>query len=79
MAVRVSLTPRASADIRAIREYLITRNAVAADRVRKAISATLLLLSEHPGAGRKRHDLDARAIGMPRFPIPSTIGSSRTV
>ncbi len=68
MAVAVTLTPQAAADIAGIREYLLTRNPVAADSVRKAIDATLTLIGEFSGAGRNRPELEARSIPVSHYP-----------
>ena len=64
MVLRLALTPRAEADIEALRIFLVDRNPRAADRVRAAIDASLTILSEHPMAGRERPELDARSFGV---------------
>ena len=68
MALTVTLTPRAAADIAHIRDYLLARNPQAADNVRLAIGSTLTVLSDYPLAGRDRPELEVRSIGVPRYP-----------
>ena len=68
MAVAVSLTPRAAADIASIRDFLLYRNPQAADRVRIALDATFALLERFPKAGRERPELDVRSIPVTSYP-----------
>ncbi len=68
MAIAVTLTPCAAADIAGIRDYLLERNPAAADSVRQAIDATFSLIGEFPGAGRNRPELDVRSIPVSHYP-----------
>ena len=64
----VTLTERASADLAAIRDYLIARSQTRAENVRLAIKATIEQLRSFPRLGRDRPRLRVRVIGVPRYP-----------
>jgi len=68
MALKLSLSPRAAKDLASIRDYLLSRSPQGADNVRAAIAATLSVLTDFPRAGRNRSDLEARSVGVPRYP-----------
>src|SRR5262245_25284343 len=68
MALKLSLSPRAASDLTAIRDYLVARSPRGADNVRTAIATTLSVLSDFPRAGRNRPELEARSIGVQRYP-----------
>jgi plasmid stabilization system protein ParE len=48
--------------------YIRQDNPAAAIEVETAIRSTIDLLAEFPKIGRDRPDLDARALGIPRYP-----------
>ena len=66
--MRVRYTRQALSDILGIADYIRKDNPAAAIEVETAIRSTIDLLAEFPKIGRDRPDLDARALGIPRYP-----------
>ncbi|HEY1245854.1 MAG TPA: type II toxin-antitoxin system RelE/ParE family toxin [Hyphomicrobiaceae bacterium] len=66
--MRVRYTHQALRDLLAIADYIRERNPTAAVEVETAIRTSIDLLADFPGLGRDRPDLDARALGIPRYP-----------
>jgi plasmid stabilization system protein ParE len=66
--MRVRYTRQAVADLLAIADYIAERNPAAAARAETAIRSTIDLLADFPRLGRDRPELDARALGIPRWP-----------
>jgi plasmid stabilization system protein ParE len=66
--MRVRYTRQALRDLLAIADYIRERNPTAAVEVETAIRTSIDLLADFPGLGRDRPDLDARALGIPRYP-----------
>lgn len=66
--MRVRYTRRALSDILRIADYIRKDNPSAAIEVETAIRSTIDLLAEFPKVGRDRPDIDARALGIPRYP-----------
>ena len=67
--MNVRYSPRATADLVAIADYLTERNRLAARAVEAAIRNTVDLLSEFPGSGRMvtQHS-NVRVMPVPRYP-----------
>ena len=65
--MRVRYTRQALADLLAIADYIRERNPTAAVKVETAIRSSIDLLADFPGLGRDRPDLQARALGIPRY------------
>jgi toxin ParE1/3/4 len=66
--VRVRYARQALADLLAIADYIGERNPAAATRAETAIRSTIDLLADFPKLGRDRPELDARSLGIPRWP-----------
>jgi len=66
--MRIRYTRQAVSDILAIAAYIRERTPSAAIGVEAAIRSTIGLLADHPKLGRDRSCLDARALGIPRYP-----------
>jgi plasmid stabilization system protein ParE len=66
--MRVRYTCQALADLVAIADYIRERNPTAAVEVETAIRSSIDLLADFPKLGRDRPDLEARALGIPRYP-----------
>jgi toxin ParE1/3/4 len=66
--MRVRYTRQALRDLLAIADYIQERNPAAAVEVETAIRTGIDLLADFPGLGRDRPELDARALGIPRYP-----------
>jgi plasmid stabilization system protein ParE len=67
--MRVRYTRQALSDILAIAEYITGANPPAAIQVEAAIRSAIDLLADFPKIGRDRPDLDARSLGIPRYPF----------
>jgi toxin ParE1/3/4 len=67
--MRVRFTRQALSDILAIAEYITGANPPAAIQVEAAIRSAIDLLADFPKIGRDRPDLDARSLGIPRYPF----------
>ena len=67
--MRVRLSPRALADLRAIRSHLEKSSPQGSDNVRSAIDVAISLLGDFPGLGRERSELGVRALGVARYPF----------
>jgi plasmid stabilization system protein ParE len=65
--MRVRYTRQALADLVAIADYIRERNPTAAVQVETAIRSSIELLADFPRLGRDRPDLEARALGIPRY------------
>lgn len=67
--MKVRYSPRATADIVAIADYLTERNRVAARAVEAAIRKTIDLLGEFPGSGRiLKQRSSVRVMPVLRYP-----------
>jgi plasmid stabilization system protein ParE len=66
--MRIRYTRQALADLVAIADYIRERNPMAAVKVETAIRSSIDLLADLPRLGRERPDLEARALGIPRYP-----------
>lgn len=66
--MRVRYTRQALADLHGIGTYIRGRNPSAAADLEIAIRSTIDLLTDFPKLGRDRPELDARALGVPRYP-----------
>jgi toxin ParE1/3/4 len=66
--MRVRYTRQALSDLLAIADYIAEANPSAAIEVEAAIRSAIDLLADFPKIGRDRPDLDARALGIPRYP-----------
>ncbi len=66
--MRVRYTGQALADLVAIADYTREHNPTAAVKVETAIRSSIDLLADFPRLGRDRPDLEARALGIPRYP-----------
>jgi plasmid stabilization system protein ParE len=66
--MRVRYTQQALVDLVGIANYLLDRNPAAALKVEAAIRSTIGLLSDFPKLGRDRPELEARSLGIPRWP-----------
>lgn len=66
--MKVRHTRRAAADLAGIGDYIRERNPAAAINVETAIRSTIGLLADFPKLGRNRPELDARSLGVPRYP-----------
>jgi toxin ParE1/3/4 len=66
--MRVRHTRQALADLVAIADYIRERNPTAAVKVETAIRSSIDVLADFPRLGRDRPDLEARALGIPRYP-----------
>jgi addiction module RelE/StbE family toxin len=66
--MRVRYTRRALSDIASIAEYIQQHNPSAAQRVESAIRSCVEMLRDFPKIGRDRPELDARSLGVPRYP-----------
>jgi plasmid stabilization system protein ParE len=66
--MRVRYTRQAVSDIPAIGEYIREANPSAAIQVEAAIRSAIDLLADFPKIGRDRPNLDARSLGIPRYP-----------
>ena len=68
MALKVRLSPFADADFAAIRAYLVPRSPQGAERIRRAIEATIDRLAEFPGIGRPAHIAGVRVVTVSGAP-----------
>jgi plasmid stabilization system protein ParE len=66
--MKVRYTRRATADLAGLGDYLRKRNPAAAIAVETAIRSIIGLLADFPKLGRNRPELDARSLGVPRYP-----------
>lgn len=66
--MKVRYTRQAIADLLGIADYIRDRNPSAAIDVETAVRSTIDLLADYPKIGRDRPELDARALGVPRYP-----------
>ena len=66
--MRVRYTRQALADLLAIADYIGEHNPAAAAKVEAAILSAIDLLADFPRLGRDRPELDARSLGIPRWP-----------
>ena len=66
--MKVRYTRQAILDLLAIADYIGERSPFAAADVEAAIRATIDLLADYPRIGRERLELDARSLGVPRYP-----------
>ena len=66
--MKVRYTRQAVADLLNIADYIRNRNPLAAINVEAAIRSTIDLLADYPRIGGDRPELDARALGIPRYP-----------
>ena len=66
--MKVRYTRQAVSDLLAIADYIRERNPSAAINVETAIRSAIDLLAGYPEIGRDRPDLEARALGIPRYP-----------
>jgi toxin ParE1/3/4 len=66
--MRVRYTRQAFTDLLAIADYIQERDPTAAAKVEAAIRSTIDLLADFPRLGRDRPELDARSLGVPRWP-----------
>ena len=65
--MRVRYTRQALADLLAIADYIRERNPTDAVKVETAVRSSIDLLADFPRLGRDRPDLQARALGVPRY------------
>jgi plasmid stabilization system protein ParE len=66
--MRVRYTRQALADLLAIADYIRERNPTAATKAETAVRSTIDLLADFPRLGRDRPELQARSLGVPRWP-----------
>lgn len=66
--MKVRYTRQAVADLLGIADYIRDRNPSAAIDVETAVRSTIDLLADYPKIGRDRLELNARALGVPRYP-----------
>src|SRR5262245_27109332 len=66
--MRVRFTPRATADLAEIADYLRVRNPAAAQRVRANILKSLEVLATFPYIGRRQVQEPVRKLGVRRYP-----------
>jgi len=66
--MKVRFTRQAVLDILGIADYIRERHPSAAIDIETAIRSAIGLLAEYPNIGRDRPELDARALGIPRYP-----------
>jgi toxin ParE1/3/4 len=66
--MKVRYARQAVSDVIAIADYIREQNASAALDIETAIRSTVALLADFPMLGRHRPDLDARVLGIPRYP-----------
>jgi len=66
--MRVRYTRRALSDLVKIADYIGERNPSVAIKVETAIRSSIGLLADFPMLGRNRPELNARALGVPRYP-----------
>jgi toxin ParE1/3/4 len=66
--MRVRYTRQALTDLHAIADYIGERNPAAAAKAESALRSTIDLLADFPRLGRDRPELDARSLGIPRWP-----------
>jgi toxin ParE1/3/4 len=66
--MKLRYTRQALADLFGIADYIRARNPAAAVVVEAAIRSTIDLLVDFPKLGRDHAELDARALGVPRYP-----------
>ena len=66
--MKVRYTRQAISDLVGIADYIHDRNPSAAIKVDTAIRSTIELLTDFPKLGRDRPDLNARSLGVPRYP-----------
>jgi plasmid stabilization system protein ParE len=66
--VKVFLTPRARADLRAIHKYLRAKSPTGAENVLRRIRGALLQLEDQPEIGMAVADTDVRRLYVGRYP-----------
>ena len=66
--MKLRYTRRALRDLLAIAAYIRPRNPAAASAVQAAIRSSIDLLAHSPGMGRERPALNARSIGVSKYP-----------
>lgn len=66
--MKLYYTPRAQSDLGSIFLYLSQRNPQAAQHVKVQIVRTIELLTDFPELGVERPHLEARALGVARYP-----------
>jgi toxin ParE1/3/4 len=66
--MRVRFTPRAFADLEAIRTYVAQHNPVAAGKVVALIEKIAFQLGDFPESGQRSDELDARVVYSTRYP-----------
>jgi plasmid stabilization system protein ParE len=66
--MKVRYTRQAVSDISSIADYIRERNPSAAIDVETAVRSTIELLADFAKIGRDRPELDARELGIPRYP-----------
>ena len=66
--MKVRYTRQAVVDLLGIADYIRDRNPSAAIDVETAVRSTIDLLADYPKIGRDRPELNARALGVPRYP-----------
>jgi toxin ParE1/3/4 len=65
--MKTRLSPRAIADLDSIRDYLVPRSPRGAESVRRAITETIALLEQFPGAGRESTISGVRVIAVVHY------------
>ena len=66
--MRLRLSARALDDIAAIRDYLMPRNPLGAEKVRRTIASDCDLLEQFPNSGRPTDIPDIRVLPIVRYP-----------
>lgn len=69
MALKVRFTRRAQSDIAKIRVHILQHDQAAAERVRRAVVASIVRLSEHGLIGRQSELPGVRIKLVPRYPF----------
>jgi len=67
--MKVELSPRAAADLEAIRDYLLPLSPQGAERVRQGVAATVDLLTAFPRAGRETDVPGIRMLPVLHYPF----------
>lgn len=68
MGLNVRFDARALSDLREIRDYLVERSPVGAERVRQHIMAAVDRLSDFPYLGRATDESNVRVLVLTRYP-----------
>ncbi|HYS47250.1 MAG TPA: type II toxin-antitoxin system RelE/ParE family toxin [Xanthobacteraceae bacterium] len=66
--MRVRYTPRARGVLRMIIEYLVERNPVGAQNVKRAMERTVELIGQFPESGRRVSEHGVRVLPVGRYP-----------